>query len=287
VSEQCPDISYGWRVRHSSYLLVLLACFAAPAAADSVRDELVREILQRVPDWPQAQVEVPISVYEMFVRDALLGPPPPKPPDAAWLERAAWTLRAGESDEAVVEASLDVVALPGRLARHVKLLPTAVVWRDVAVDGKAAELRRGDDGWFWLDNSQPGRYRVTAKATLKVDRRGDQRRLAWPTPPAAWTTAAAESDVAWDVRFSRASASIIGGEKGTHGAVGLVPGDRLEATWQKPQPPVHRTPRSRRTPRSAGRWPKASTRFVRWWTCGCGAARYRNWRSICRRAPTV
>ncbi|MCX5683119.1 MAG: tetratricopeptide repeat protein, partial [Planctomycetota bacterium] len=179
-------------------------------------------------------------VYEMFVRDALLGPTPPKPPEAAWLERAAWTLRAGESDEAVVEASLDVVALPGRIARHVKLLPTAVAWRDVAIDGKAAELRRADDGWFWLDNSQPGRYRVTAKATLKVDRRGDQRRLAWPTTPAAWTTAAAESDAAWDVRFSRASASIIGGEKGTHGAVGLVPGDRLEVTWQKPQPPVHR-----------------------------------------------
>jgi autotransporter-associated beta strand protein len=227
-------------VKLNSYLLVLLVCFAAPAAADTVRDELAREILQRVPDWPQAQVEVPISVYEMFVRDALLGPTPPKPPEAAWLERAAWTLRGGESDEAIVEVSLDVAVLPGRLARHVKLLSTAVAWRDVAIDGKAAELRRADDGWFWLDNSQPGRYRVTARATLKVDRRGDQRRLAWATPPAAWTTAAAESDAAWDVRFSRASASIIGGEKGTHGAVGLVPGDRLEVTWQKPQPPVHR-----------------------------------------------
>ena len=226
-------------MRHT-YLLALLVCFAAPAAADSVRDELAREILRRVSEWPQAQVEIPISVYEMFVRDALLGPTPPKPPEAAWIERAAWTLRAGESDEAVLEAALDVAVLPGSLARHVKLLPTAVAWRDVAIDGKAAELRRADDGWFWLDNFKPGRYRVTAKAAMKPDRRGDQRRLAWATPPAAWATAAAESDAAWDVRFSRASTAIIGGEKGTHGAVGLVPGDRLEVTWQKPQPPVHR-----------------------------------------------
>ena len=235
------DTARGWRVRHYSYPLALLVCFVATAtAADTVRDDLVREILQRVPDWPQAQVEVPISVYEQFVRDALLGPTPPKPPEAAWLERAAWTLRAGESDEAVVEVALDVAALPGRLARHVKLLPTALVWRDVAIDGKPADLRRADDGWFWLDPSAAGRYRVTAKATLKVNRRGDQRQLAWATPPAAWTTAAVESDAAWEVRFSRASAAIVGGEKGTRGSVGLVPGDRLEVTWQKPQPLVHR-----------------------------------------------
>jgi autotransporter-associated beta strand protein len=120
------------------------------------------------------------------------------------------------------------------------LLPTAVVWRDVAVDGKPAELRRADDGWFWLDPAAAGRYRVTAKAAMKPERRGDQRRLVWPTPPAAWATAAAESKAAWDVRFSRASASIIGGEGGTRGSVGLVPGDRLEVAWQKPQPPVHR-----------------------------------------------
>jgi autotransporter-associated beta strand protein len=228
-------------VRLNSYLLALLVCFVATAtAADSVRDELAREILRRVSEWPQAQVEIPISVYEMFVRDALLGPTPPKPPEAAWIERAAWTLRAGESDEAVLEAALDVAILPGSLARHVKLLPTAVAWRDVAIDGKAAALRRADDGWFWLDNYKPGRYRVTAKAALKPERRGDQRRLAWATPPAAWATAAAESDAAWEVRFSRASTAVIGGEKGTHGAVGLVPGDRLEVTWQKPQPPVHR-----------------------------------------------
>ena len=123
-------------MRLNSYLLALLVSFAAPAAADSVRDELVREILQRVPEWPQTQVEVPISVYEQFVRDAVLGPTPPKPPEAAWLEQAAWTLRVDDSDEAVVEAALDVVALPGRLARHVKLLPTALAWRDVKIDGK-------------------------------------------------------------------------------------------------------------------------------------------------------
>jgi len=227
-------------VRLNSYLLALLVSFAAPAAADSVRDELVREILQRVPEWPQTQVEVPISVYEQFVRDAVLGPTPPKPPEAAWLEQAAWTLRVDDSDEAVVEAALDVVALPGRLARHVKLLPTALAWRDVKIDGKPAEPRRADDGWFWLDPSEAGRYRVTAKATMKPEHRGDQRRLAWATPPAAWTTAAAESKAAWDVRFSRASAPIIGGENGTRGTVGLLPGDRLEVTWQKPQPLVHR-----------------------------------------------
>ncbi|MCX5654189.1 MAG: hypothetical protein NTY65_06030, partial [Planctomycetota bacterium] len=215
-------------------------CIAAPAAADSVRDDLAGEILRRVPEWPQAQVEIPIPVYEMFVRDALLGPTPPKPPEAAWLERAAWTLLADDSDEAVIEAALDVAALPGRLARHVKLLPTAVVWRDVAIDGKPAELRRGDDGWFWLDPSAPGRYRVTARATMKSERLGVQRRLAWATPPAGWTTGAVESKAAWEVRFSRAAAAIIGGEAGTRASVGLVPGGRLDVTWQKPQPLVHR-----------------------------------------------
>ena len=230
----------GRRVKRTAYLVALIAfCAAAPAAGDGVRDELAREILRRVPQWPKAQVEIPLEVYEKFVRDELLGPVPPKPPEAVWVERVSWTVRPAEA-EAVVEAALDVVSLPGLMSRHARVLGADVAWRDVAIDGKPAALRRGDDGWFWLDNPQPGRLRITAKAVLKPKTSGDRRTIAWLTGPAGWSSAAFESDAAWEARFSRASAPIIGGGAGTRGTVGLVPGDRLEVTWQKPQPVVHR-----------------------------------------------
>ena len=230
----------GRRVKRTAYLVALMAfCAAAPAAGDAVRDELAREILRRVPQWPQTQVEIPLEVYEKFVRDELLGPVPPKPPEAAWVERASWTVRPAEA-ETVVEAALDVVALPGLVSRHVRVLGADVAWRDVAIGGKPAELRCGDDGWFWLDNPQPGRLRITAKAVLKPKTSGDRRTIAWLTAPAGWSGAAFESDGAWEARFSRSSAPIIGGDAGTRGTVGLVPGDRLDVTWQKPQPVVHR-----------------------------------------------
>ncbi|MCX5675632.1 MAG: hypothetical protein NTX87_11555 [Planctomycetota bacterium] len=227
-------------MKRTAYLVALLAfCAAAPAAGDAVRDELAREILRRVPAWPKAQVEIPLEVYEKFVRDELLGPLSPKPPEAAWVERASWTVRPAEA-EAVVETALDVVSLPGLMSRHARVLGADVAWRDVAIGGKPAELRRGDDGWFWLDNPQPGRLRITAKAVLKPKMSGDRRTMAWLTGPAGWSSAAFESDAAWEARFSRSSAPIIGGDAGTRGTVGLVPGDRLEVMWQKPQPVVHR-----------------------------------------------
>jgi len=230
----------GRRVKRTVYLVALIAfCAAAPAAGDAVRDELAREILRRVPQWPKAQVEIPLEVYEKFVRDELLGPLSPKPPQALWVERASWTVRPAEA-EAVVEAALDVVALPGLMSRHARVLGADVAWRDVAIGGKPVALRRGDDGWFWLDNPQPGRLRITAKAVLKPKTSGDRRTIAWLTGPAGWSTAGFESDAAWEARFSRSSAPIIGGDAGTRGTVGLVPGDRLEVTWQKPQPVVHR-----------------------------------------------
>jgi autotransporter-associated beta strand protein len=227
-------------VKRTAYLVALLVfCAAAPAAGDAVRDDLAREILRRVPTWPKAQVEIPLEVYEKFVRDELLDPVPPKPPEAAWVERASWTVRPAEA-ETVVEVALDVVALPGLVSRHVRVLGADVAWRDVALDGKPLALRRGDDGWFWLDNPQPGRLRITAKAALKPKAAGDRRTIAWATAPAGWSGAAFESDAAWEARFSRSIAPIIGGDAGTRGTVGLVPGDRLEVTWQKPQPVVHR-----------------------------------------------
>ncbi|MBE3095961.1 MAG: hypothetical protein IMZ44_02380 [Planctomycetes bacterium] len=227
-------------MKRTVYLVALIAfCAAAPAAGDAVRDELAREILRRVPQWPKAQVEIPLEVYEKFVRDELLGPLSPKPPQALWVERASWTVRPAEA-EAVVEVALDVVALPGLMSRHARVLGADVAWRDVAIGGKPVALRRGDDGWFWLDNPQPGRLRITAKAVLKPKTSGDRRTIAWLTGPAGWSTAGFESDAAWEARFSRSSAPIIGSNAGTRGTVGLVPGDRLEVTWQKPQPVVHR-----------------------------------------------
>ena len=42
------------------------------------------------------------------------------------------------------------------------------------------------------------------------------------------------------MRFSRSPLSVKGTGAGTHGAVGLRAGDRLDITWQPPQPAVHR-----------------------------------------------
>ncbi|MCX5672406.1 MAG: hypothetical protein NTU94_13905, partial [Planctomycetota bacterium] len=74
---------------------------AVPAAGDAAREDLVGEILKRVPEWPQAQVEMPLSVYEKLIRDIVAGPVLPKPPEATWVERVLWTIEVGEA-EAVV-----------------------------------------------------------------------------------------------------------------------------------------------------------------------------------------
>jgi len=227
-------------VSRNAFLLVLLAlCAAAPAAVAGPRSDLVGEILRRVPQWPGTEVEIPISVYEQYVRELAEGPAPPQPPVVAWIERAAYGLRIGEK-EAELTAAFTVVRLPGKGGTSVWLLPADLAWRDVTVDERKAELRRAEDGWFHFDAPEPGRYRVVATTTVKPKTAGDVRRIEFGTPPAGWTSGAVDSDAAWDVRFSRAPLSVKGTDAGTHGTVGLGAGDRLEVRWQPPRPPVHR-----------------------------------------------
>ena len=204
-----------------------------------MRSDLVREILRRVPQWPGTDVEIPVSVYEAYVRELAKGPTPPQPPVATWTERARYRLRIDEK-EATLAATFDVVRLPGKGGTAARLLPPDFAWRDVTVDGRKAELRRADDGWLYFDAMEPGRYRVTATATLKPQTTGDVHRIECGTVPAGWTSGAVDSDGAWHVRFSRSPLSVKGTGAGTHGAVGLRAGDRLDITWQPPQPAVHR-----------------------------------------------
>ena len=227
-------------VSRNAFLLVLLAlCAAAPAAVAGLRSDLASEILRRVPQWPGTEVEIPISLYEQYVRELVEGPAPPQPPVVAWIERAAYGLRIGEK-EAELTAAFNVVRLPGKGGTSVRLLPADLAWRDVTVDGRKTELRRAEDGWFHFDVPEPGRYRVVATTTVKPKTAGDVRRIEFGTPPAGWTSGAVDSDAAWDVRFSRAPLSVKGTDAGTHGTVGLGAGDRLEVRWQPPRPPVHR-----------------------------------------------
>ncbi len=227
-------------VSRNAFLLVLLAlCAAAPAAVAGLRSDLASEILRRVPEWPGTEVEIPISLYEQYVRELAEGPTPPQPPVVAWVERAAYGLGIGEK-EAEVTAAFNVVRLPGKGRTSVRLLPADLAWRDVTVDGRKTELRRADDGWFHFDAPEPGRYRIVATTTVKPKRAADVRRIEFGTPPAGWTSGAVDSDAAWDVRFSRAPLSVKGTDAGTHGTVGLGAGDRLEVRWQPPRPPVHR-----------------------------------------------
>jgi len=44
--------------------VLLAAASAAPAVP---RDDLAREVLRRVPEWPGTEVEVPLDVYEQYV----------------------------------------------------------------------------------------------------------------------------------------------------------------------------------------------------------------------------
>jgi tetratricopeptide (TPR) repeat protein len=226
--------------------ILLAALLLAPVVVfgdqESVRTQLVQEILKRIPPWPKTQVEVPIGVYEDYLRARKAGPKLPVPPEAVTLQRAAWSLKL-EGEEAVFEVAFDVVRLPGAPPAGLKLLPAARVWREVAVDGQAAELRRSDDGWFYFDPSTPGRFSVTAKTVLKPARTGDVSKTSFPMPRAAWTTLAVDLAGAWEVRAAGAPLPIVGGERGTRGLAGLVPGDRLDVEWQPPQPVVRREAR--------------------------------------------
>ncbi|HUU93514.1 MAG TPA: hypothetical protein VM238_20170, partial [Phycisphaerae bacterium] len=217
----------------------LVWCAAATAAVASPRSDLVDEILRRVPQWPGTEVEIPVSVYEQYVRELVEGPVPPQPPVVTWTERAGYHLRVDE-DEVTLTATFDVVRLAGKGGTSAWLLPADFAWGDVTIDGRKAELRRADDGWLHFDVPEPGRYRVVATAALKPKKTGDVRRIQFGTPPAGWASGSVDSDGAWDVRFSRSPLPVKGTDAGTHGTVGLAAGDRLGITWRPPQPPVHR-----------------------------------------------
>jgi len=226
------------RALAATAVLVLVA--TAAADRESVRPDLVRELLRRQPEWPGVQVEIPVEVYEAYVRDLRAVPVPPQPPEVSWIERVAYRVSIAD-DDAKLEAEFNLVFLPGEGAKALPLLPKALAWSEVTLDGKAVELRQVDDGWFYLDPPEPGRYRVVAKAPLKPAKNGGGFNASWPTPPAAWTVGAVESDGLWEVRFSRSPMPVVGAEAaGTHGTVGLVPGDQLGVQWRRPQPPVRR-----------------------------------------------
>ncbi|MCX5649063.1 MAG: hypothetical protein NTX40_08220 [Planctomycetota bacterium] len=221
-------------------IAVLVFFVAAPAVGNSVRPDLVREILRRKPEWPGVEVEIPVEVYDAYVRDLRAVPVPPQPPEVSWIERVTYRISIA-ADDAKLEAEFNLVFLPGEGAKALALLPKALAWSEVTLDGKTVELRQADDGWFYLDPPEPGRYRVVAKAPVKPAKNGDRFDASWPTPAAAWTVGAVESDGLWEVRFSRSPLPVVGAEAaGTHGTVGLVPGDRLGVQWQRPQPPVRR-----------------------------------------------
>ncbi|MBE3069163.1 MAG: hypothetical protein IMZ66_02900, partial [Planctomycetes bacterium] len=219
-------------------MLTALALLAGPALAAD-RGDLGREILRRVPEWPGVQVTIPIDVYEEYVRFLMRGPVPPQPPQVVWIERAAYRLHPGEK-EAEVEAAMDVVRLPGDGPRSVRLLPADLAWREATLDGAKTELRRDDGGWFCIDTAGPGRYRVAARAALKPAMAGDVYRIEFAAPPAGWATLEVDSPEAWDVRSPRSPLAIVGTAAGTRGTAGLAAGDRLDVTWRRPQPPVHR-----------------------------------------------
>jgi len=217
--------------------MFLAAATAVPAVP---RGDLAREVLRRVPEWPGTQVEVPLNVYEQYVRFLLKGPTPPQPPEVTWLERTAYTIRIGPENAVDLLANLEVVRLPGEGGRSLHLLPADLAWRDVTVNGRPTELRSAADGWMHFDPAGPGRYRVVATASPKVTVQGAVRHIEFGTPPAAWRTGAVASKAAWHVRFSQSPLPVVGTAEGTQGVVGLVPGGRLAVTWQPPRPPVHR-----------------------------------------------
>jgi len=230
----------GRHVKRKAFLLVLLAfCAAAPAAVASPRSDLVSELLRRVPQWPGTDVEIPISLYEQYVRELAKGPVPPQPPQVAWVQRAAYRLTIRD-DEATLTVVLDAVSLPGEGTRSVLLVPTTHAWEIGSRNSQPYTVRRGDDGWFHFDMGAAVPYRVVATATVKPETVGEVRRVEFGTAPAAWSTCEVASDGPWDVRFSRSPLAIRGTDAGTRGLVGLTAGDRLKITWQAPQPPVHR-----------------------------------------------
>ena len=141
----------GRHVNRSVYLATFLAlCAAAGAALAGPREDLGREILRRVPDWPGTEVAIPISVYEQYLRELMRGPVPAQPPQVVWVERASYRFNVTDT-ESEVEAAMEVVCLPGTGPRGVRLLPADLAWREAAVDGRKTDLRRVDDGWLHFE----------------------------------------------------------------------------------------------------------------------------------------
>jgi len=222
--------------------VVLVSAATVVAAPGVASDDLALEILRRIPEWPGTQVEIPIGVYEEFVRFQQKGPQPPQPPEVAWIERAVYRLELRQYG-ATIAAAFDVAGLPGEGARSVRLVPATHAWKITCRSDRPHTLRRGDDGWFYLDMMEAAPYRVEATTSLSPEKDGDVRRMEFATAPAAWTTCEVTSDDAWEVRFSRSPLVVIGDKGGTRGTIGLAAGDRLAVTWQKPRPEVEHAAR--------------------------------------------
>ena len=108
------------RALAATAVLVLVA--TAAADRESVRPDLVRELLRRRPEWPGVQVEIPVEVYEAYVRDLRAVPVPPQPPEVSWIERVTYRIWIA-GDDAKLEVEFHLVFLPGEGAKSLSQYP--------------------------------------------------------------------------------------------------------------------------------------------------------------------
>ena len=231
-------------VRLWRWAAALLAAFAfLPGGALAADEDVRSELLKRMPEDSPLRFEVPFSVMWSWQRDASWPKASALPPEPFFF--GAIEHRISETAKGVDFGTIVELRVLARKGAQVPILPAAVAWKSVTVNGRPATMRKDAGGkWLVLDATGPGEFRISASSSLPASAFPADGELAMPSARGVPTTVRFDSPAARLVRVSGSPIPIAGEEgQGTHGLVGTtVEGGVVRAVWEPLRPIADRAP---------------------------------------------
>ena len=169
-----------------------------------------------------AWFEVPLGLYEEYFRQTRGLPPKPTPPPVAYLiDEAVYALSLSAQREPVLTARLRVVVLDAERAKDVPLLPMALSWQDVKVDGQAAQLAAASN-WLRFYPSGNGTFTIEARVALR-EAPANGGSIDFPVVQSAKKLVGFDSPLPWELVVNgERRVTPPAGEAGPKGAAGQV-----------------------------------------------------------------